>query len=90
MSEKDKEVKVEFAPGAFDHFEGTQEELDELLAEIHKMFEGKSFEEIAEMSRPLSEEDLDELPPEVVAQLLAESLGEDGEDLAEEFKRKLQ
>jgi len=33
MSEK-KEFKIEFAPGCFDEFDGTQEELDELVAEI--------------------------------------------------------
>jgi hypothetical protein len=37
----DKPLKVEFAPGAFDHFDGTQEELDELMSEITAMFEGK-------------------------------------------------
>jgi hypothetical protein len=32
-----KTLKVEFAPGCFDDFEGSQEELDELIAEITKM-----------------------------------------------------
>ena len=27
-------VKIEFAPGAFDNFDGTQEELDEFIADI--------------------------------------------------------
>ena len=36
MSE-DKKLKVEFAPGCFDAFDGTQEELDEMIAEITKM-----------------------------------------------------
>lgn len=31
--------KLIFAPGAFDDFEGTQEELDKLVSEIHKKFE---------------------------------------------------
>lgn len=30
-------VKVQFAPGCFDDFEGTQEELDEFIATIKKM-----------------------------------------------------
>jgi len=78
MSEK--ELKIQFAPGAFDHFDGTQEELDEMVAEIQKMFEGKSAEEIKAMSRPLSEEDYDDLPEEVLLQLMSDN----------EVKRNLQ
>ena len=37
MSNKD--IKLEFSPGCFDEFEGTQAELDELVADINKMFE---------------------------------------------------
>ncbi len=33
-----KELKIEFAPGCFDQFEGSQEELDELITEIKRMF----------------------------------------------------
>lgn len=41
----DKKPEVIFAPGCFDGFEGTQEELDELMAEIHRMVEsGELFE----------------------------------------------
>lgn len=86
MTEK-KELKIEFAPGAFDHFDGTQEELDALMEEIQKMFAGKTPEEIQEMSNPMTDEEFDELPEDVQAQLLREF---DNEDLAEEFKRKLQ
>lgn len=67
---EEKKMKIEFAPGCFDNFEGTQEELDELLGEIQKMFEGKSREEIEAMSRPLSEDDFDDLPDEVKEHLL--------------------
>jgi len=59
-------VKVEFAPGAFDSFEGTQEELDQLIKEVTQMFEGKTHEEIKAEGRIV---DPDELPPEVLAQL---------------------
>lgn len=61
MTEKENKPEIVFAPGCFDHFEGTQEELDELIASIHKMVEsGKLFE----MARPVdfdnpSEEDLE-------------------------------
>ena len=44
--EKDKELKIEFAPGCFNQFEGTQEELDEMVAEIQKMFASKTREEL--------------------------------------------
>jgi hypothetical protein len=33
------QLKIEFAPGCFDDFEGTQEELDELIKEITRMAE---------------------------------------------------
>jgi hypothetical protein len=63
----DKTIKVEFAPGCFDQFEGTQEELDELIKEIQGMFEGKTKEEIEALGgRPV---DPDDLPPEVLAQI---------------------
>jgi hypothetical protein len=43
MTDK-KALKIEFAPGCFDNFEGTQEELDEMIAEINKMFESGELE----------------------------------------------
>ena len=44
-SEDDKEYTVKFAPGCFDDFEGTQEELDDLILEIHRMVDtGELFE----------------------------------------------
>lgn len=44
--ENKKPVEVVFAPGCFDHFEGTQEELDELIQQIKEMAaSGKLFEE---------------------------------------------
>jgi len=38
-------LKIEFAPGCFDDFDGTQEELDEIVAEISAAVEDGSFEE---------------------------------------------
>lgn len=70
MTEDKKEMKIVFAPGCFDNFDGTQEELDEMVAEIQKMFEGKTGEELKAMSRPLDEEDFDDLPEEVIEQLI--------------------
>jgi hypothetical protein len=43
---EEKKMKIEFAPGAFDHFEGTQEELDEMMAEITTMFTELTPEEL--------------------------------------------
>jgi hypothetical protein len=43
MSKKDKPTKIEIAPGCFD---GTQEELDRLIAEIQRMVDSGELEEI--------------------------------------------
>jgi hemolysin activation/secretion protein len=56
-----KELKVVIAPGAFDSFEGTQEELDALQAEIMAMFANKTPEELMAESRPITIEDLEEM-----------------------------
>lgn len=88
---KDKDFKIEFAPGCFDNFEGTQEELDEMIKEIQSMFAGKTREEIEAMSQPV---DPDDLPPEVLAQI-AESMFDESElneleQMGMPRKRKLQ
>ncbi len=62
-----KELKVEFAPGAFDHFDGTQEELDELIASIHAAIESG---ELFDQSRELTDEEFDELPDEIKLQII--------------------
>ena len=47
-------LKIVFAEGAFDGFEGTQEELDELIADLHKQLaDGTLFEN----SIPVSPDD---------------------------------
>jgi hypothetical protein len=47
----EKKLEIVFAPGAFDNFEGTQEELDELVAGIKQMMEdGTLFENSTEVS----------------------------------------
>ncbi len=75
MTDENKPLKVEFAPGCFDNFEGTQEELDEMIAEIQRMAESG---ELFDRSVQLSEEDFDELPDDVKAQLM--DLGDDFEE----------
>lgn len=64
-------MKIEFAPGAFDNFEGTQEELDELVAEIKNMFAGKTHEEIKDMGRPVDFDELFEEEPELAKSLIS-------------------
>ena len=87
MTEEKKPVKIEFAPGCFDTFEGTQEELDALQAEIMRMFESG---EIAEQAVELDLDTLMEDDPEMAEALMRSLSQVDGEDLADEFKRKLQ
>ena len=42
-------ITVDFAPGCFDDFEGSQEELDRLIAEITKLAEsGQLFQNLQE------------------------------------------
>ena len=67
MTDSFKDFKIEFAPGCFDNFEGSQEELDELVADLRGMIEDGS---LFENARPLTEESLDDLPPEVLMSIL--------------------
>lgn len=58
MSTDKKDYEIVFAPGCFDGFDGTQEELDELIAEIHRKFKsGEAFDEAI----PLTEEGSQEI-----------------------------
>jgi len=67
MTTEKKPLKVEFAPGCFDQFDGTQEELDELMAEIHRLV---ASGELAENSQELTEESFDDLPDEIKEHLI--------------------
>jgi hypothetical protein len=67
MTEDNKPLKIEFAPGCFDHFEGTQEELDELIAEITAAVTNG---DLMDHSEELTDEAFAELPEEVQLQLL--------------------
>lgn len=63
MTTEKKPLKIVFAPGCFDTFEGTQEELDEFVAEINDLVQSG---EIFEKSTPvdfdsLSDDDMDAL-----------------------------
>ena len=54
--------KIVFAPGCFDTFEGTQEELSELMADLQKSLDDGTFFEDA---RPLTPEEEEELIKEL-------------------------
>ena len=53
---KDIEVKVVFAEGSMNEFDGTQEELDALVAEIKEMVTNGAFADAA----PITEEEEEE------------------------------
>ena len=63
----DKKIKIEFAPGCFDNFSGSQEELDELIAEIQKMADSG---ELFEKSRTLDIDELIDEDPDFAENLL--------------------
>jgi hypothetical protein len=77
------ELKIEFAPGCFDHMDITQAELDELMADIKNMIATGA---IFENSEPLTEEAFNELPPEIQEQL---SQSIDQLETADERRRRL-
>lgn len=52
-----KDTKIVFAEGCFDNFDGTQEELDELIAEIQRLVDTG---EIFERSVPVDIDAMDE------------------------------
>ena len=60
----DKKPEIIFAPGCFDNFEGTQEELQDLLAEIHQMAESGELFEKAERLTPEEEDEMRKLMEE--------------------------
>lgn len=47
--------KIVFAPGCFDKFEGTQEELDELVEEINRFINSDEFLDAVENAIPLED-----------------------------------
>jgi hypothetical protein len=71
MSDNKKPLKIEFAPGVFDNFEGTQQELDEIMSNIQNMFANMSPEELSANSRSVSLDDLEELDEETQQQILS-------------------
>jgi hypothetical protein len=62
-----EKITVTFAPGSFDSFDGTQEELDEMIAEITRMVESG---ELFDQSRAVDFDELMELDPEYAEKIL--------------------
>jgi hypothetical protein len=60
-------AKLVFAPGCFDNFDGTQEELDELIKGITEAFESG---ELLENSEKVDLEELAQDEPELYQQLV--------------------
>jgi hypothetical protein len=74
MTDEKKPLSIQFAPGCFDSFEGTQEELDEMIKEIETMFATMTPEEIQARSVPVDDEYLEEMD-EAEAEFLMRALG---------------
>lgn len=66
MTDKKEPYKLVFAPGCFDGFEGSQEELDALIKEIQGLVDSG---EIFEKSQPLDEEGMAELEEQMMKQM---------------------
>jgi len=81
---EEKKMQITFAPGAFDSFEGTQEELDELVKEIQTMFSELTPEELKNRSQPVDITDLiddETLTDEQFEQILENLVGEQNKKL---------
>jgi hypothetical protein len=65
-----KPIKVVFEPGCFDSFDGTQEELEKLMADIQAEFAGKTRDEIEEMANVVNLEDLMKDDPEFAKHIM--------------------
>lgn len=79
-----KKPKIVFAEGCFDNFEGTQEELDELVAEIQRLVDtGEIFEKSVAV-------DVDNLDDDELAAFASEILSEVEGVRTEKSKKVLQ
>jgi len=66
MSDHSNSKKIEFAPGCFDEFEGTQEEMAEIIAHLTQLAETGQLEL---MSEPVDIDELIEEDPEMARRL---------------------
>ena len=83
----DKDFKIEFAPGCFDEFEGSQEELDQLVKDILDIVSEGS---LVDNPNVLTVEDLDDLPDDLHEFILRDlDMIEGIDSCVEDRKRKL-
>lgn len=80
-----EQPKIIFAPGCFDDFEGTQEELDALVKEVTDMFANATPEELMAQSREVDFDELMDEDPEFARALMDQLANVESND-----KRKLQ
>jgi len=77
VENEDGKMKIVFEPGCFDHIDvANQEELDAIMAEIQDMFANMTPEELEAQSRPLTDEEIEEMDDderEAVLQALAQA-----------------
>lgn len=66
-----KKYRVDFAPGAFDSFDGTQEELDEVIAQIEKAFSEMTEDELNSDDNLLDLDQLAEDDPELYEEIIS-------------------
>ena len=71
MTESKKTIRVEFAPGCFDQFDGSQDELDALQQEIQTMFATMTPEELAATSQPLDQDTFEDLDEDGLQQIIS-------------------
>ena len=63
-------LKLVFAPGCFDQFDGTQEELDALIKEIEQAFEsGEAFENMLTVEPTTIEDLIEETDPDEIEEI---------------------
>lgn len=74
MNNDDTPREIVFAPGAFDEFDGTQEELDDVVAEIKSMFASGDF---LANSEPVDLNELASTDPEMYAKLVSSLIDPD-------------
>ena len=61
MNEPEDKLKVVFAEGCFDNFDGTEEELAAMLADIHQMAENGTLMDNARQLTPEEEAEIMEI-----------------------------
>lgn len=75
QNENEKPIEVVFMPGCFDNFEGSQEELDEMIQHIKDMANsGELFEKSTAVILEDIEDLIDETDPLEIEQIVNEML----------------